>query len=285
MALSVSNVSRSKLNHAASPVVSRFRRIRPVAARSPRSPLHLIARAELPGEIERCAGGSPGSPAGLARGGSHCGTCIAGSFARCARYVACRLLRCGGRGGCGLRRFAGDFARCVRCIACRLLRRGGRSGCGLRACWRLRSRARCIAAVCSQWWPRRLRSPPLCWQLRCCAAVACRLLAAVPRRPRSPHQLVELAEHFVHDGFHFSADDGQSEHRLGGFTEFRNQRTKGIADGFLKGLGKLGPLGVKSAELGGDVSQFRQSCCGAGLVLDGSDTVACVFDQAGGVTD
>ena len=33
-----------------------------------------------------------------------------------------------------------------------------------------------------------------------------------------PSQLVELAEHFVDDGFHFISDDGQSEHRLASFT-------------------------------------------------------------------
>ena len=100
-----------------------------------------------------------------------------------------------------------------------------------------------------------------------------------------PSQLVELAEHFVDDGFHFISDDGQSEHRLASFTELRNQRTKGIADGLLNWLGKLGPLGLKAGKLGIDVCQFWQSCCGAGLVFDGSDTVGCVLDQNGGVTD
>jgi hypothetical protein len=83
----------------------------------------------------------------------------------------------------------------------------------------------------------------------------------------SGQQLGELGEQFIHDGFHFIADDRQSEHGLGGFTELRHQRAKGIADSFLKRLGKLGPLGLKCAEFGGDVLQFRQGCRGAGLVL------------------
>ena len=84
-------------------------------------------------------------------------------------------------------------------------------------------------------------------RVRC---VVCYLLHRSRRRAwsLSGQQLGELGEQFIHDGFHFIADDRQSEHGLGGFMELRDQRAKGIADSFLKRLGKLGPLGLKCAE-------------------------------------
>ena len=76
-----------------------------------------------------------------------------------------------------------------------------------------------------------------------------------------PDQLVELAEHFVHDGFHFCADDGQSEHGLGGFTEVSQSAGEGHRRPFsARGWGSLAHWDCKSAEFGGDVFQFRESC-------------------------
>jgi hypothetical protein len=76
--------------------------------------------------------------------------------------------------------------------------------------------------------------------------VVCYLLHRSRRRAwdLSGQQLGELGEQFIHDGFHSVADDRQSEDGLDGFTELRDQRAKGIADSFLKRLGKLGPLGL-----------------------------------------
>ena len=77
------------------------------------------------------------------------------------------------------------------------------------------------------------------------------------------HQLVELAEQFVHHRFHFGAYDGQSQHRLDNLTELCNQRAKSIADVFLLRRWKFGQEGFKSTQLGGDVLQFREGCCGS----------------------
>ena len=95
VAPSVSKMSRSQLNYAASPggFVTSTNLISCVLIR--RSSPSVQPRPSFSSGIERCTGGGLDSPAGLARGTDHCGTYLAGGLVRrvrcsCATY----FIRC-----------------------------------------------------------------------------------------------------------------------------------------------------------------------------------------------